>query len=178
MFAVVAMIGGTADPIIIVFAMVTGGCGKIVVKIGTSCAPVGAVALPVLKTGCDGALIEGGIGAGETTAGGVIAAVAIGGGGKYGVKSGKKLDARGAVALPLLNCGCVIPAIDGGTGAGAIGKPVNGASRRLRACPIGSDASPTSSGLRMSGGLSASAPPIARRPVQRLAWRECGRWAT
>jgi hypothetical protein len=128
---------------------VTGGTGKTVVKTGTSCAPVGTVLLPVANSRRGRPAIDGGTAAGTTTAGGVIAAVLMGGGGKYGVKSGKTLDAGGAVALPDPNTGCTVPAIDGGTGAGAIGN-VNGASRSVHAWPTGSDASPTSTGSRMS----------------------------
>jgi hypothetical protein len=123
------MIGGVSAPIIITFAIVTGGSGNVVVNSGKYDA--GSVALPVWNTGWSGASMDGGIGAGATISGGSISSLVTGGGGKSGVKVGKKVEAAGDVALPLSNTGCAVPAIDGGTGAGAIGNAISNPYSRL-----------------------------------------------
>jgi hypothetical protein len=50
------------------------------------------------------------------------------------VNAGKTLAAVGAIALPVLYCGCTTPASDGGTGAGATAGPTNGPAGTV---PIG-----------------------------------------
>ena len=85
MFAVVVIMGGTADPIIAVLAMVTGGLGNVVVKSGNNDAAVGTVALPDLYCGCTTPASDGGTDAGATVSGGVIFADPTGGGGNGGV---------------------------------------------------------------------------------------------
>jgi hypothetical protein len=52
--------------------------------------------------------------------GGGVVCMLTGGLGKVVVNFGNTLAAVGTVALPLLYCGCTIPANDGGTGAGWI----------------------------------------------------------
>ena len=91
MFAVVVIMGGTADPIIAVLAMVTGGLGNVVVKSGNNDAAVGTVALPDLYCGCTTPASDGGTGAGATVSGGVIACPS-GGGGKAGVISASSVS--------------------------------------------------------------------------------------
>ena len=116
-----------------------GGLGEIVVKIGKSALGAGTVALPpVPNCGCVKPGVDGGTAAGVTGCGvacgptGTATGALLGesggncggggtppaGGGVGVVKSGKKVDAAGAVALPLLNLVDGSPVTDGGTGAG------------------------------------------------------------